>query len=57
MIDTNLLSGGRKPRHVPYPPHEGNIEGGDNDEKEGASGSATTDETQSYLDLFLDTCV
>jgi heme/copper-type cytochrome/quinol oxidase subunit 2 len=39
--------------HVPDPPHEGCTEGGDSSEEEGAPGPVTTDEVQSYLDLFL----
>jgi hypothetical protein len=45
-----------RPPHVPDPPHEGCIEGGDSGEEEGATGPATTDEARSYLDLFLHTC-
>jgi hypothetical protein len=42
-----------RPPHVPDPPHEGCTGGGDSGEEEGAPGPATTDEAQSYLDLFL----
>jgi hypothetical protein len=42
--------------HVPDPPHEGCIEGGGSGEEEGAPGPATTDETRSYLDFYLDSC-
>jgi hypothetical protein len=61
--DTAPRAGGQRtrspstrPPHVPDPPHEGCTEGGGSGEEEGAPGPATTDEGQSYLDLFLDTC-
>jgi hypothetical protein len=53
-----MRSPSTRPPHVPQPPHEGRREGGSSDEEEGAPVPATTDETRSYLDLFLDTrCV
>jgi hypothetical protein len=42
-------------RHVPDPPHEGCTRGSNSGEEEGAQGTPTTDETRSYLDLYLDT--
>jgi hypothetical protein len=62
LSDTAPRAGGRRTRspstrrpHVPDSPHEGCTEGGGSGEEEGAP-APPTDETQSYLDLHLDTC-
>jgi hypothetical protein len=54
--DHRTRSPSTRPPHVPDPPHEGCTEGGGSGEEEGAPGPPTTDETRSYLDLYLDTC-
>jgi hypothetical protein len=59
LSDTVPRAGGRRmqspstrPSHVPHPPYEGCTEGGSSGEEEGAPGPATTEEAQSYSDLF-----
>jgi hypothetical protein len=59
LSDTAPRAGGRRtrspstrPPHVPHPPHDCCREAGGSGEEEGVPGPATTDEAQSYLDLF-----
>jgi hypothetical protein len=51
-----MRSPSMRPPRAPDPPHEGCTEGSASGEEEEAPGPATTDETRSYLDLYLDTC-